>query len=254
MSRIILLGDVHDERERLAASLALATPEGADLALLPGDLGLDPPWSEPARRAGRERHDDSVRRVLATIGETLGCPVVFVPGNHDLPDPPADLPAVNADGRVVSAAGLTIAGLGGAGPARFGFAYEWSETDAARRLQRLLPQGAPPVDVLLSHTPPAGSPLDRTARGVHVGSRAVAEAIARARPALFVCGHIHEAWGLETLHGAPSINAGSLGDPHGRVIAWRVDWDGGPRRVRSLVGRKAAPVEVREWPLSPRPA
>ena len=55
------------------------------------------------------------------------------------------------------------------------------------------------LDVLVSHTPPADTTLDRTVSGTHVGSRAVAEVIAGRRPRLFVCGHIHEGYGFEVV-------------------------------------------------------
>ena len=31
--------------------------------------------------------------------------------------------------------------------------------------------------------------------------------------------------------GVPCLNAGSLGEPHGRELAWRVEWSDGPQRV-----------------------
>ena len=51
--------------------------------------------------------------------EPLVAPFFYVPGNHDLPS--LDLPG-NIDGTVVELDGLRVGGLGGAGPARFGFA------------------------------------------------------------------------------------------------------------------------------------
>jgi len=185
--------------------------------------------------------------VIAAVRRGLGCAVAFVPGNHDLPDPAGGLDAVNCDGRVVEIAGLRVAGFGGAGPGRFGFPYEWDEPEAERGLERLLREpGA--VDVAVCHTPPAGTRLDRTARGEHVGSLAVRRWIAAARPALFACGHIHEACGVERVEGVPCLNAGALGEPYGQEIVWLVRWDGrGPAAIRSLrEGTGGAPRED-EW-------
>jgi Icc-related predicted phosphoesterase len=243
--RIVILGDVHAREEHFEASLGLMARERTDLAVLVGDIGEDPPWAAAERYEHRGAHDDSVRRVLRRVGESLACPVAFVPGNHDLPDP-GETPGVNVDGKVETLAGLTVAGLGGAGPARFGFAYEWSERQAAARLESAF--GAGPIDVFVSHAPPAGTALDVTVEGHHVGSRAVGEWIERSRPRLFVCGHIHEAWGSEVLHGVPCLNAGSMGEPYGQVIAWSVDWQDGPRRIRSLRRDGHGPTEVRVWP------
>jgi Icc-related predicted phosphoesterase len=235
MLRIAVIGDLHADRERLDAALELLADRRSDLCLLVGDLGLDPPWTSPARYEQRAEHDRSVRGVLRRVREGLDCPLLFVPGNHDLADPPWGLDGLNVDGRVAEVSGLRVVGLGGSGPSRFGFPYEWTEEEAGRILAALFPH--PPeraIDVFLSHSPPAGTTLDRTHRGEHVGSRTVREWLARIGPRLFVCGHIHEAWGVEEVDGVPCLNAGGLGEPYGRVIACRIEWEEGPRRIEIL--------------------
>lgn len=244
---IVLIGDTHDDPVRLARSLALVDGRPADLVLLTGDIGRDPPWHVAQRRTHRADHDDSVRSVLARVRSVCECPLVFVPGNHDLADPPRDVEAVNADRRIVEVLGLRIAGFGGAGPTRFGFPYEWSEAEAEAALACLLSgEGAGEIDVFLAHSPPFGSTLDRTTDGRHVGSQAVRRWIARSRPRLFVCGHIHEAWGVEWLEGVPCVNAGALGEPFGQNLAWVVEWSDGPLSIRAV--RDAEPgISERVW-------
>ncbi len=100
---------------------------------------------------------------------------------------------------------------------------------------------------MLSHTPPAGTELDCTDRGLHVGSSAVRRWVVDNRPELFVCGHIHEAWGVQRLDGVPCVNAGAMGPPHGQAIAWIVDWDRGPRRIRSRRRTPSGEVERKDW-------
>ncbi len=158
-----------------------------------------------------------------------GLPVVYVPGNHDLPTLDRD---GNVDGRVTQIAGQRILGIGGAGPARFGFAYEWDEDEIRRR-------PAPPCDVILSHTPPANTPLDRLASGAgHVGSLAIRER-AEAHDGVLVCGHIHESPSGVQIGRCLCVNAGGLGRPFGRAqvafierdptswTAWHEDLDDG---------------------------
>ena len=248
MTRIAVFGDIHDEQARLGAALDLLDGPPFDLALLAGDLGLDPPWEAPARQTGRGPHDESVRRTVGRVAGRLGCPVLFVPGNHDLRDAVRDLDGVNCDRAIVAAAGLRVAGLGGAGPTRFGFPYEWTEGEIDAALAQLLPEGAKPVEILLTHTPPFETGLDRTYHGAHVGSPAVRDRIGRARPGLVVCGHIHEAWGVERVEGVPCLNAGALGQPCAQVIVWIVDWKGaGPARVEHRRIDEQGPAESRVW-------
>ena len=209
------------------------------MALLVGDLGVDPPWG-PDRQRAREAHDASVRRVIARVSDAVDGPVLFVPGNHDLPDPPDDVSALNVDGRIVEVEGLRVAGFGGAGPDRFGFPYEWSEEEARGKLEGFLGDGAGRVDLCLCHAPPIRTALDRTQTGEHVGSAAVSEALLRVRPSLFVCGHIHESAGMDRVDGVLCLNAGALGDPYGREIAWVVSWedglDGPPESALERIG------------------
>ena len=163
----------------------------------------------PERQAA---YQASLERLWSRLDQT-GIPWRFVPGNHDLPDIQHDN---NADGRLVELAGLSIYGVGGAGPARFGFPYEWSEADIWRRAE----QAPARFDVLLTHTPPADTTLDKVLRGdLHVGSKAI-RGLAR-RADFLVCGHIHEAGGVEQLGECLMLNAGALGRPYGRPqLGW----------------------------------
>jgi Icc-related predicted phosphoesterase len=145
---------------------------------------------------------------------------------------------------MVELAGITIAGFGGAGPTPFGFPYEWSEAEADAILQSCLSGWEGGLDIFLSHSPPVACGLDRTCRGDHVGSGSVRRWLSLVRPRLFVCGHIHEAWGVEEVEGIPCLNAGALGEPFGQELAWTVDWgDEGPSRI-ALIHK----TERREWP------
>jgi Icc-related predicted phosphoesterase len=251
MVQIAVIGDVHDMQVRLTRVLERIASDPPDLALLVGDVGRDPPWNEPQRETEREDHDESIRRVVARVRSRLGCPVAFVPGNHDLRKTATDIDGCNCDGRIVEVAGLRIAGFGGAGPGRFGFPYEWDEPEADVALRALLDDASPP-DILISHTPPARTGLDRTSRGEHVGSESVRRWTAIARPKLVVCGHIHEAWGVERIEGVPCLNAGALGEPFGAEIVWLVRWSPeGPEGIRSFHVSPDGETSTRVWTLQP---
>ncbi len=205
---LAVIGDVHAHWRRLRVVLDFLSRRcierrGGEASLsailLVGDLACAGRRSPPRRGYLRD-----VERVLQEVRE-LGVPVAWVPGNHDLPD--LELPGNLDHGALLEVGGLRVRGIGGAGPARFGFAYEWSEEDIRRRT-------IAPWDILLAHCPPVGSPLARTRRGADAGSAAVAERIAPVRGVL-ACGHIHEAWGVGRHGECLMVNAGGLGAPYG---------------------------------------
>ena len=202
-ARFGVVGDVHANFARLDRVLRRLAREPLDAVLLVGDLGSHD--LSYARRRTPERD----ARYLASVEEVLRRArdvaerVLYVPGNHDLPT--LDFEG-NADHRVLEVAGVRVGGIGGAGPGRFGFAYEWEEDDVLRRPEL-------DCDVLLCHAPPANTALDRLARSPeHVGSFAIRERAERHRGVL-LCGHIHESPGVVRLNECLCVNAGGLGAP-----------------------------------------
>lgn len=214
MPRLAVIGDVHGAQGFLAEVLAAVRAEAPEGVLLAGDLGFESDlWN-------------TARRVLEQIAD-LGVPALFVPGNHDLPDLVDRGPARNVDRRFLDLCGLVVTGWGGA-DRKFGFPYEWPEEEVPRALRR-------PADILLLHCPPHGCSLDVTSGGEHVGSRALRRLIARSKPRLVLCGHIHEAPGFEVVEGVPCLNAGSLGSPFGAPQYAILDWDDAGCTVRHVV-------------------
>lgn len=203
---LAVIGDVHAHWRKYDFVLLRVAEARVDGVLLVGDLGshdLAHAWRRTPERDAR--YLQSVEEVLRRA-RSLGVPVAYVPGNHDLPDLSFE---GNVDRRVDDVAGLRVAGIGGAGPGRFGFAYEWDEDEIARR-------EIPPCDVIVSHTPPARTALDRIHDGRHVGSESV-RAIAERHDGVLVCGHIHEAPGAEPLGRCLCLNAGGMGAPFART-------------------------------------
>ncbi|HEX9064263.1 MAG TPA: metallophosphoesterase [Streptosporangiaceae bacterium] len=152
---------------------------------------------------------------LTALMNATDAPLVFVPGNHD-PDLsgyrqtraglitragfPARVPwplgAVSADGAVVDAAGLRIAGLGGCvrygpGPNQYS---QRQQTRRARRLSRLARRRARRdqhgVDVLITHAPPRG--LGDGDDHAHQGFSCYHDLIADLAPRALLHGHVRE--------------------------------------------------------------
>lgn len=234
--RLGLIGDIHAQMGRLDQVLDhLAAGPRLTGVLLVGDVSRDPPWMLRGQRDDDQRA--SFASVVDHITARLGCPVLFVPGNHD----PRDIPLPgNVDGRLQQLESIRIFGIGGAGPARFGFPYEWSEA----QIEAL---EVPSCDLLLVHCPPFGTPIDALDHGRgHAGSRAI-RAIAERHPGVLVCGHIHEAAGFATLGDCLCVNVGALGEPYGRACVGELVVTVDPEGLRwQVVLTELATGSVRE--------
>ena len=123
------------------------------------------------------------------------CPVLYVPGNHDLRyslEPPEGCDCI--DGGLVVYNGLRILGLGGCrryhpGP------HQYSEQEMRRRIRRLkwrirLLGG---VDIVVTHAPPHGLGDDEDV--AHWGFEALREFLDRYHPRYLVHGHVHMSYG-----------------------------------------------------------
>ena len=234
ITTLAVIGDVHAHWARLGRVLDRIAREDVDGILLVGDLG------HPSVRPGRPdfgvrtRYLESVEEVLRRVRD-LGKPIAWVPGNHDLPEVPGE---DNVDGRVGDVAGLRVHGIGGAGPERFGFAYEWGEDEIRSREE-------PACDVLLCHAPPANTDLDWVPTShAHVGSEAIRERAQRHRGVL-VCGHIHESPGAVLLGDCICLNVGGLGEPWGRAQVGFVRWN--PAGGHEVVHEDLEDEVVRSW-------
>jgi Icc-related predicted phosphoesterase len=214
-TRLAVIGDIHGRVDSLRKILPLAAERGCQGLLLVGDFHPGPDAPPELARKSRLQILDETFAALSEAAEA-GLTALWVPGNHDRP---GIRRTGNADRWVTELAGLHVAGIGGAGPDRLGFPYEWDE-DEIRALS------LPNADILLCHAPPSRTALDKLSQGRHVGSDAIRERALRHRGAL-VCGHIHEAVGIERLGECLCLNAGSLGEPHGRlqwgILEWKED-------------------------------
>jgi Icc-related predicted phosphoesterase len=204
VTRLAVIGDVHANLKRLARVLERIEAVGVDGVLMVGDLACAGLGERSAKKLGLYRY--RVREVLSAV-EALSVPYCYVPGNHDLQQ--LSFPG-NVDGGLLEIAGLTVTGIGGTNPPRRGFPYEWTDDEIRAR-------HVPPSDIIISHCPPADTPLD-LARGAgrHVGSAAIRER-AEAHRGVMVCGHIHESFGVAQLSACLMLNAGGLGRPFGRA-------------------------------------
>jgi Icc-related predicted phosphoesterase len=189
--KLLIFSDIHTDWKQLERLLDI----NADAYVCAGDVVS---WERGLNDAGR---------ILARRASQM----YMLPGNHETA---AQITRLCADfgfhdfhGRSLTLAGVTIAGLGYSSPTPFKTPGEYTEIQMAAELAKL-----PPAQVLICHSPPKDTPLDRAGPNQHYGSTAVAEHIARTQPAYFFCGHIHEAEGVEAQIGPTlGVNVGKKG-------------------------------------------
>ncbi|HIH69294.1 metallophosphoesterase family protein [Methermicoccus shengliensis] len=139
----------------------------------------------------------------------LPAPVLAVGGNCD---PPEVHHTIERAGGVCVHATLhtlddvVFMGVGGSNPTPFSTPFELPEEKIGSILTSLMEKAEEMggTRVLVSHAPPYGV-LDEVG-GTHVGSRAVAALLGRVDAIL--CGHIHEARGIERVQGTLVVNPG----------------------------------------------
>jgi len=193
--RIVCITDLHGDPKALDRILAHAGP--TDVVLLGGDItNFGTPNAAESLVRQAQQH----------------CPTVLtVAGNCDsqaIDERLASL-GVSLFGRGVMHQQVGFYGVS-AVPPWTGTMYELSEDEIGRALwagRQQLTQ--PRWEVVLSHPPPLDTLLDRTRRGQHAGSRAVRQFVEQARPALLLCGHIHESHGVDRLGATVLVNCGA---------------------------------------------
>jgi uncharacterized protein len=157
------------------------------------------------------------------LATKVTCPVVWVHGNHGeekVKDylgnltPPGG--AINAHGRIVRVAGLTVVGWGGAPKYNEGGEGQYTGLEARIGLQKLEPalwwnkrRAGRDLDIFLTHAPPPGP---------HAGSdfahrpcKALGAFLEKHKPPLMVHGHVHNYEGKKleytTSFGSRVVNA-----------------------------------------------
>ena len=193
--RLLLASDLHGRHDAFARILSHAG--AADAVLLAGDLT---DFGSPV---------DAEKLVRAAAAAAPA--VLAVAGNCDsaaIDRRLAELGvALHGEGRLHG--GARFQGLS-AMPPWIHRMYHFTEEEMADALRR----GWSQVEdlrgphVVVSHTPPRGTAVDRTWLMQHVGSTALREFLESRQPDLVVCGHIHEGRGVERLGRTTIVNCG----------------------------------------------
>jgi len=193
MVKALIFSDIHNDKIALEKLMAV----DADAYFAVGDLVS---WARGLDKMGEVMKGRKDR-------------VYVLPGNHESA---SDIIAfcerfgfIDLHGATAEIGGVRFAGLGYSTVTPFDTPGEYSEEEIAQHLEKFAewkPQ------VLVCHSPPLGTPLDRIKEGLHAGSRAVREFIEKHQPGHFFCGHVHEAEGVVIQMGATqAMNVGKKG-------------------------------------------
>lgn len=205
---IISFGDIHMQPER-----AKRIPEirRADLVVVNGDLTI---------RGGRAE----ALSVVDALSELNGKVYAHI-GNMDEAEVDVMFTemGINLNGRGVVIGEVGLFGLGGSPPTPFDTPSEFSEEELETMLRKAYEDVKEArIKILFSHTPPIDTLLDRIRSGEHVGSSTVRRFLEEADCTACICGHIHEAVGIDQVGSAIVLNPGMLAQ--GGYA--RIEWDG----------------------------
>ena len=192
MVRIFAAGDLHSDRVRARELAKRALDESADIILLNGDLV-------------EEDNSDGVLQYFVKTGK----PVFLIPGNHDWMA--TDFLAqrynvTNLHGKSLMLGSVGIFACGGTNMGQLTELEIYQTiTEAHAQLK------APTKKILLSHVHPSGTKMETFSSWVK-GSTGLRKAIEATQPDIVLCGHVHEAEGIEEKIGKTKvINVGKKG-------------------------------------------
>lgn len=203
--KIIAFGDIHMSLGRFQD---IPEIKSADAIILTGDL-----TNYGGRKETKEILDQVMRvnpNVLAQIGNL---------DNPEINDYLQELDLnLHGQARLINGQACFF-GVGGSNVTPFNTPAEFSEEEIADLLQKAFAHATEYISlsrntkvplILVAHTPPLETKLDKLPNGFHVGSSAVREFIEKIQPDLCLTGHIHEAKGEDKIGKTPVINPGMI--------------------------------------------
>jgi Icc-related predicted phosphoesterase len=193
--RILALTDIHGAYDTADEIIRSVSP---DVLVVGGDLTT----------VGSVREAEAALARFSAAVPTVLC----VAGNMDLPahDELFVRLGVSINARGVRMGDVGFCGASGAPHSRLRTPYEIAEEEIGRRLRAGHAELAGcRVVIMVPHAPPFGTRLDIIHAGIHVGSAAVRDAVEDLSPTAVICGHIHEARGVDMIGRTTIVNCGA---------------------------------------------
>lgn len=168
----------------------------ADLIVLSGDIT-------------HFEHKEEAKKIVKTFHE-INKNILAVTGNCDYKDVLDYLEEdkMNLEGQLHYSHEFDFFGLGGSLYTPFNTPNEYDEDYYKTTLDKLKSKVSGKPLIIVSHQPPYNTDLDKIMAVMHVGSKSLREAIEEHEPVLCLCGHIHEATGIDKIGKTKIVNPG----------------------------------------------
>ena len=195
--KILIFSDIHGRKD-LFCKIYQEIRE-ADLVILPGDI----------------THFGGIEDLIQILNEIkkYNQNVLAISGNCDnfTTTDVIDNWNVCINNKKIQKYDLIFVGLGGSLPCPCKTLHEFKESDFKNILENEPFKSCVSKEfIFVTHEPPYKTKVDKAWGKIHVGSREIRKYIEVKKPILCICGHIHEAKGIDEISGAKVVNPGSF--------------------------------------------
>ncbi|MDO8646892.1 MAG: metallophosphoesterase [Candidatus Diapherotrites archaeon] len=203
--KALVFGDIHSETEKVQELADKTSGQAFELVLITGDFTNEGTLKFAEKTISIIEKAFPKARILA------------IPGNQDSKEIIEFLESKGASlhKKAVEFNGFEFIGIGGGKPVNTFYRINAGELEAKKFFKENYPASGKPV-IVLTHTPPSGASIGKTATGIDLGLKALRETIEEKQPLLVICGHVHEAFGEDFIGKTLCINVGPL--THGNAV------------------------------------
>lgn len=222
---ILAIGCIHNDIDNMFTLIDQLEKQKFDLIAFPGD------YTDLNLPRGFTRVD--VAKIIVAELETLGKPIITVPGSWDKEIVEyLDKKGISVHGRGMVVKGIGFYGYGGA-RTPFGTPFEPADGEIELGLMKGYDEiQNEKIKVQITHMPPAMTGIDKIFSGAHVGSEVVRSFIEKKQPEVAISAHIHEAKGVDELGKTKLVNPGRF--PEGNCAIISIDKGESSARMVSL--------------------
>ena len=197
--RILAFADLHGDKNLLEQLANQAEKENADIVIINGDF------------APRDALDTAPPYLVSSFTRK-GKKVFILHGNHESESTLKLLEGIyglkTIHGDYASFGDIGIFGCGGANITPFASTEEQMFETLRKGFEKVKNM---PKKIMVTHSHPSGSMMEKFSQFVP-GSTAVRKAIEEFKPDIVICGHVHEAQGIEeTIGKTKVINVAKIG-------------------------------------------